>query len=66
MGWLAFNRKTKDSVVCTLPNGERIVFKIGRIQQSRVKVAIQAPQSVAIDRGEVRDEKDWEESRRAQ
>lgn len=50
---LVLSRKKNEAVVCTLPNGDEIVFTVLEGGSHRTRVGIEAPPSVQIRRGEL-------------
>lgn len=47
---LVLSRKADESIVLTCPDGTRITFLVCRIMGPQVKIGIDAPRSVVIER----------------
>ena len=52
-GWLVFTRKTNQDIII----GDRIVVRVAEVRGNQVRLAVHAPDDVAIDRREIRDAK---------
>jgi len=59
---LALSRRSGEEIVLTLPNGERIAVKVFRILNDKVRIAIDAPGDVQINRDDVQQRIDNGES----
>lgn len=50
---LVVSRRRDETVVVTLPDGNRITFQVVDIRGGKVRLCIDAPTSVPVHRGEV-------------
>lgn len=50
---LRLSRRTGETIVCTLEDGRTIMFLIEGVQGNQVRLGIDAPKSISIDRYEV-------------
>jgi len=50
---LVLLRREGESIVCRTKTGERVVFAVLRMERNRVRVGVEAPLSITIDREEV-------------
>jgi len=57
---LVLGRKNGDTIILKPPKCERIVIKIIEVKGSIVKLWIDAPPSVIVNRGEIQEAKDAE------
>ena len=52
---LILMRAEGESIVITLPDGREVWVMVTRIKEGRVRVGIDAPADVSVDREEIRD-----------
>lgn len=54
---LALTRRENEEIILTLPNGDIIQFAVIETRSHRVKIGINAPDNVTIDRKEIYEKK---------
>jgi carbon storage regulator len=60
---LVVSRRRDETVVVTLPDGNRIVFSVVDIRGDKVRLGIEAPKSIPVHRGEIQEAIDREHSK---
>lgn len=56
---LVLSRKLSEQIVVTTPSGEQIVITVVTIDKGKIRLGLEADQSITIDRGEVAEEKGY-------
>ena len=63
---LVVSRRRDETVVITLPDGNRITFQVVDIRGDKVRLGIEAPKSIPVHRGEVQEAVDREQRKNTQ
>ena len=50
---LVLSRKVREEIVITMPTGERVTIIVSEIRGGQVRLAIDAPRQIAVNRGEI-------------
>ena len=59
---VVFSRRSGEDIVLTLENGERILIRVAQIVGGKTRIAVDAPGTVTVHRGEVQQRIDNGES----
>jgi carbon storage regulator CsrA len=57
MARLVLSRNLKETIVIVTPLGERVDVTVVDVRNDRVRIAIDAPETIAVDRMEVMEKK---------